>query len=520
MAMKSGNANRQKMINLMYLVFIAMLALNVSSEVLDGFAKVEQSLKLSITSTEMQNQLLRDEMKQAYQANPKKVGVWFQKSLDLTTQTDSLYNYIQLLKVKIACATDGDDANVDSLVKKDYLGASEEVMLSPLTKRGQTLRLRIGAYAHLLDSLLPNSKAKQSLIALFKTSNEKTSSNRASWEERTFNGMPSASAITLLTKMQADLRYTEGYVYSSLMKSIDQGDIRVNKLSALVVPDSKIVLRGTPYKAQIILSSIDSTQSPEVFVNGEILSKESKGYYTRGTSKLGKFSVKGYIDAKSPSGEVQRTPFESEYQVIEPMVSVAPTLMNVLYAGIDNELKIAVPGVSMSQVSARLSGSGSLVRKGNFWLLRPKKVGETVKVSVFAKLANGKNTLMGSSELKVRALPAPSPYIALKTSDGKTKRFKGGRISKRELIAAGGVKAAIDDGLVDFKYEVLKFQLISHDSMGNALLEVSKGAKFSNRQLTKIRNIRRGKRLYITGIIARGADGIERRISSLDLIIN
>ncbi len=519
MAFNSGNPNRQKMINLMYIVFIAMLALNVSSEVLDGFAKVEKSLKLSIASTEMQNSLLRSEMKQAYQANPTKVEQWYQKGLKLTTQTDSLFDYIQYLKVEIARETDGDDANVDSLERQDYLGASEEVMLSPFTKRGEVLKGRINDYSKLLDSLLPNSEAKEKLIALFETKKSNENS-RASWEEQTFEGMPSASAITLLTKMQSDLRYTEGYVYSSLMKQIDAGDIRVNKLTALVVPESKVVLRGTPYKAQIILSSIDSTQSPDIFVNGASLAQEQKGYYTANTSKLGEFSVQGYIDAKAPSGEVQRTPFKSQYRVIEPMISVAPTLMNVLYAGINNELKITVPGVSMSDVSATLSGSGSLTRKGNFWIIKPTKVGEQVKVSVFAKMANGKNTLMGHSELRVRALPDPSPYIALTTADGKPKRFKGGKISKRELIAAGGVKAAIDDSLVDFAYEVVKFQLISIDSMGNALPEMSQGSKFSPRQLDKIRNTRRGKRLFITQITARGADGIERHIPALELIIN
>ncbi len=519
MAFNSGNANRQKMINLMYIVFIAMLALNVSSEVLDGFAKVEQSLKLSIASTEIQNELLGGEMRQAYQANPTKVGTWYEKGEHLSEQTDSLFSYIQFLKLEIARATDGDNANVDSLEKQDYLGASEEVMLNPLSKRGKVLKKQLNTYAMLLDSLLPNSQAKETVLALFDTNSSKAK-DRISWEEQTFGGMPSASAITLLTKMQADLRYTEGYVYSSLMKQIDAGDIRVNKLSALVVPESKVVLRGTPYKAQIILSSIDSTQSPDIFVNGQTLSKEAKGNYSVNTNKLGQFAVEGYIDAKAPSGEVQRTPFKSDYRVIEPMVSVAPTLMNVLYAGINNELKITVPGVPMSQVSAKLSGSGTLTRKGDFWIIKPSKVGENIKVLVYATMLNGKSTLMGQSELRVRALPDPSPYIALTTADGKPKRFKGGRISKRELISAGGVKAAIDDSLIDFAYQVLKFQLISFDSMGNALPEQSQGAKFSSRQLDKIRNTARGKRLYITEIIARGGDGIERRIPSLELIIN
>ncbi len=518
MAANLGNPNRQKMINLMYIVLIALLALNVSSEVLDGFAKVEQSLKLSIASTEAQNTTLKGEMLQIYQNNPIKVGPWFNKSVELSQKTDSLYRYIQFLKEAIAQATDGDDADVNQLKKSDYLGASEEVMLNPITHRGAKLKNDLKVYSSVIDSLLPNGESKNLLMALFATSDNQNDEFRL-WEERTFEGMPSASAITLLTKMQADLRYTEGYIYTELIKSVDEGEIRVNKLSALVVPESKIVLRGSPYQAQIILSSIDSTQTPSVYVNGTSLSPEKKGFYSIRTNKVGTFPVKGYIEAKTPTGEVQRTSFESEYCVIEPMFSVAPTMMNVLYAGIQNELKITVPGVEMNRVSASLVGSGSLQRKGNFWLVKPTKVGEHVKISVYAQMASGGKSLMGQSELRVRALPDPSPFLELKLKGSATKRFKGGQISKQQILSAGGVKAAIDDSLVDFAYEVLRFQLISFDSMGNALPENSVGWKFSSRQIQKIKSARRGKRLFITNIIARGADGIERQIPALDLTI-
>ncbi len=516
MASISGNPNRQKMINLMYLVFIALLALNVSSEVLDGFAKVDQSLKLSIASTEAQTNRLKNEMQLVYQANPQKVGVWYEKGVKLSEKTDSLFHYIQYLKEEIAVATDGSNADVDDLEKQDYLGASEEVMLSPISKQGEKLRIQINEYTLLLDNLLPDSNSKALLLKLFATENN---DDNKLWEERTFEGMPSASAITLLTKMQADLRYAEGNVYETLIDNIDHGEIRVNKLTALVVPESKVILKGSPYKAQIILSSVDSTQVPSIYVNGSMLDESQKGSYNIIPNKVGDYSIEGYIDAKSPSGEIQRTPFQSSYQVIEPMVSVAPVMMNVLYAGIDNELKITVPGVEMNRVSATLSGSGILQRKGSLWTIKPSKIGEVVKVSVYAKQSDGKQCLMGTSELRVRALPDPTPYIAITTSDGKVKRFKGGRISKQELLKAGGISAAIDDSLIDFNYKVLKFQLISHDSMGNALLETSNGSRFSERQISKIRSAKSGKHLFITEIIAQGPDGVKSHIPALELNI-
>ena len=96
------NSPRQKMINLMYLVFIAMMALNVSSEVLDGFELVEGSLRTSIDNTSTRNEIVTEELKAYYQTNPEKVREWYEKGTKVKEASDSLYNYVQDLKVRIA----------------------------------------------------------------------------------------------------------------------------------------------------------------------------------------------------------------------------------------------------------------------------------------------------------------------------------------------------------------------------------------------------------------------------------
>ena len=96
------NSPRQKMINLMYLVFIAMMALNVSSEVLDGFELVQDSLRTSIENATHRNEIVAAELSSAYQSNPEKVREWYQKSAAVKQRSDSLYNYIQDLKQRIA----------------------------------------------------------------------------------------------------------------------------------------------------------------------------------------------------------------------------------------------------------------------------------------------------------------------------------------------------------------------------------------------------------------------------------
>lgn len=103
------NSPRQKMINLMYLVFIAMMALNVSSEVLDGFELVEGSLRTSIDNTSTRNEIVTEELKAYYQTNPEKVREWYEKGTKVKEASDSLYNYVQDLKVRIAQIADGKE---------------------------------------------------------------------------------------------------------------------------------------------------------------------------------------------------------------------------------------------------------------------------------------------------------------------------------------------------------------------------------------------------------------------------
>ena len=109
------NSPRQKMINLMYLVFIAMMALNVSSEVLDGFELVEGSLRTSIDNTSTRNEIVTEELKAYYQTNPEKVREWYEKGTKVKEASDSLYNYVQDLKVRIAQIADGKDADVNNI---------------------------------------------------------------------------------------------------------------------------------------------------------------------------------------------------------------------------------------------------------------------------------------------------------------------------------------------------------------------------------------------------------------------
>ena len=123
---------------------------------------------------------------------------------------------------------------------------------------------------------------------------------------------------------------------------------------------------------------------------------------------------------------------------------------------------------------------------------------------------------MGQATFKVRKLPDPTPYIIVGTD-----RFKGGRLAKASLMGAGGIKAAIDDGLLDIEFRVTGFEAVFFDNMGNAVPMVSNGASFSERQKDAFRKLSRGRRFYISRVTAVGPDGISRNLpSSMEIIVN
>lgn len=514
------NSPRQRMINLMYLVFIAMMALNVSSEVLDGFELVEGSLRTSIDNTSHRNEIVAGELDAYYQTNPEKVQAWYDKGKQVKQSSDSLYNYVQELKVRIVKEADGEKGDVLNIEYKDNLEAASSVMLSPVNGEGKKLRQSIETYRVLMGEMVEDSAKTRVLEAnLSTTPPRKAGMNNLTWEEALFENMPVAAAVTLLTKLQSDIRYAEGEVLSNLLSSVDVGDYRVNQITAQVIPQSQIVMRGSQYKANIVLSAVDSTKRPTVYVNGKELPYESQGMFAVNTGATGTFPVKGYIELPGSDGSVMRREFESEYFVTEPSATVAPTLMNVLYAGIANPIRIAVPGVPSGNVTATMT-NGTLSRKGDLWEARPTKVGTEAIVSVQAKMADGRSLEMAKTSFRVRALPDPLPFIEYKDPNGNVRKFKGGLLAKRSLVEADGILAAIDDDLLDVKYTVLRFELTFFDSMGNAIPEVSDGTNFSQRQKDYIRRLSKGKRFYITRVVAKGPDGIERTIPTIEVIVN
>ena len=508
------------MINLMYIVLTAMLALNVSSDVLDGFVQVEDGLARTNASVGRRNDAIYSQLEAFTQQNPEKGTPWLTKASDVRRQAADLYSLVDSLKLAIVIEADGPDGNPSDINRRDDLEAAAVVMLSPGSKGGAVLHEAMDSYRDFITTLIPDSVKRNSISEALSTAPfmRPGTVTPQLWEEAKFENQPVVAAVTLLTKLQNDIRYAEGEALTNLLAAVDAGDVRVNEINAFVIPQSRMVMRGGKYSANIVLAAVDTTARPEIFVAGKKLSND-QGLYEFVTSSTGTFDYNGYLEVTHGDGTSTRHPFSSSYTVMEPTATVSATMMNVLYAGIDNPMSISVPGVPMNAVNATMT-NGTLTRKGDTWIARPAKVGENVTMTVTATI-DGRPQTVATSTFRVRKLPDPVAFISYTGSNGVKERYKGGKpISKTLLTSAPGIDAAIDDDMLNIDFQVLGFETVFFDQMGNAIPEVSQGPNFSQRQKDQFKRLSRGKRFYISRIRAKGPDGIERVLSPVEVIVN
>ncbi len=512
---------RQKMINLMYIVLTAMLALNVSSDVLNGFRQVEDGLGRSTANALQQNANLYQKLADFNTQNPEKGGVWYKKSLELQEETGILYNYIDSLKTVIVKKADGKDGDVHNIVHEDDLEAASFIMLSPAQRQGAKLRERIDNYRELVSGMVTDSIKRANIENYLSTTIHTVSVTQSPnlWETTYFENMPVIAAVTILTKIQNDVLNAENEALHTLITNIDEGDVRVNQITAFVIPNSKNIIRGGKYSANIVLAAIDSTQLPAIYINGKQLPAENNGLYEVICGSTGIFDFNGYLEVPRGDGTMTRHDFASSYTVVEPSATISATMMNVLYAGIENPISISVPGIPNHAIQASMT-NGTLTRQGDNWVAKPAKVGQEAVITVTATM-DGRSQTVANTTFRVRQLPDPTPFITYKDANGYDQRYKGGKpFAKRLLLAAPGIQAAIDDDLLNVTYRVLRFQTVFFDSMGNAMPENSEGANFSQRQKDRFRSLSRGKRFYISNVRAVGPDGIERDLSPIEVIVN
>lgn len=327
----------------MYVVLMAMLAMNVSTEVLNGFSIVEEGLVRSTSNAAKENDGIYKDFDSQMKSNPKKVRVWYAKAQEVKKMSDELYNFAEELKIAIVKEADGADGDVHNVQNKEDLEAAAQVMLAPGRAKGPKLQKMIEDFRYRAVNMLNDERLKKIITDNLNTEvSPKAKALGKNWQEYMFEQMPVAAAVTLLSKLQNDVRYAEGEILHTLVSNIDVKDIRVNKLSAFVIPEAKTIIRGERFSAQIVMAAIDTTQQPQIYIGGRQVQLRNNTYEFI-TGKTGDFTLTGYMTMLDGGGQVIRRDFSQKYTVVDPSATVSADLMNVLYAGYSNPISVSIP---------------------------------------------------------------------------------------------------------------------------------------------------------------------------------
>lgn len=531
---------RQKLINMMYLVLIAMLALNVSNEVLDAFVLVDEGLMETTTRSEAKNEIVYDDFERQAVLNPEKVGVWKEKADQVKAESDSLVNYMQGLKISIVQLAEGknteairEDGSIDgsAIEAKENMDFAAQLMIE--RRNGEVLKGKINHYREFLESLVDEGHPElfDNFDEMLRTADlpANKEGTRATWESHYFENIPLMAALTNLSKLQGDVRNAESDILQYLMSQVDLGAFKFNKLEAIVRASSDYVLVGQEYQAQVIMAAYDSTNTPTVYVgpwrqktlpngvidyemigsNDSIQVQSGRGIYQRTSSTPGNFTWSGLVQLRNADGTYTRRPFRADYQVGTPNAVISATKMNVLYVGVDNPVTATVSGVPNENISVRID-NGTITRApGGGYIVRPREAGKTATITLSA-LVGGTQKTMGTMLFRVKEVPDPVAKIGDK---------KGGIIDKATLAAQIALQAELEYFDFDMRFTITEFK-VSGLVDGFLQEKSSKSARLTAEQKALINSLSRNSKVYFEDIKAQAPDGSVRELAPMQFRIN
>ncbi len=530
---------RQRMIGMMYLVLTALLALNVSKEIINAFVTVNASLEVTNRNFADKNAQTYLAFEQAMTNDAAKAKPYYDRAKVAGTLSDSLIAYIEGIKDEVIIKVEKLDPNtpkdkitaVQDIGKKDdydtpttYMNGSEN---DGRGHKATELRQKLIEYkANMLANLAPKDTARfrSRFEELLNTDDPKVViDKKRTWEMAVFYHNPTVAVITLLTKFQSDVKIAEAEVISHLLRDIDLGDFKFNALQARVIAPTSYVLLGQEYKADVFLAAFSTTSDPEIFVGavdtasksikgeGRLLEVEGGiGRYVDRPSTEGLKKWGGIIKIKKPDNTYESYPFTAEYIASKPSAVVSLDKMNVLYIGVDNPVSISVPGVANENVTAGISGAGGSLSKagGASYVAKVAAVGEA-NISITANL-EGKQTPMGTFKYRVKRVPDPVAMIA---------NTKGGNVAKNILLAQTAVIPVMENFDFELFFRVTSFKM-TYIPRGKDLIEMdSNNNLITGGMKSALSNARPGDKVYFEYIRAVGPDGTTRQLSAVNFTI-
>ncbi|TYR32663.1 gliding motility protein GldM [Sphingobacterium phlebotomi] len=504
---------RQRMINILYLVLLALLALNVPNSILDAFKNINDSLEASKTNVDNSvEQLFAAFESTKLKEEPERAKPIYEQAKQARAVVDELDQYINALKQEFEKQGGGYDEDTGDLVRRENADIAPHLMING--KRGTELKEKINSTREKLLSLLSEADRKSVSFSLEAQDPERSTNGKRKWEEVNFgSGTPLTAAMTTLTKIQVDAQNAESDVVKLILGKMDQAVVNLDKFAAVAVAPTSYLIQGQPYTAEVFLTASDSKSQPAITVNGTPLNVvDGKGVYTAPTNQEGVFKWSGVINVKQTDGTVKeyRTP-EQIYQVARPSAVVSPDKMNVLYIGVSNPLSVSAPGTPTDKIRVSLNGGGGkLSGSGGKYNATVSSPG-TATVSVSAEVAPGKVQTLSTTEFRVKRIPDPIAKFG-----GKT----GGNMATVAIKAQNAVFATLDNFDFDAKFKVTKFSLIIAKPRADAIVLSTNGGTLSSSMKTALNGIVPGTRVIFDNIIAVGPDGSPRQLNAVALTAN
>lgn len=491
---------RQRLVNMMYLVLIALLALNVSNEVLNAFRTVKESLENTTSSFAITAENTMSAFESSMENDPEKTKPFYDKARLAQQYTKELYDYIEGLKKEIENEV-GIDEETGYIKAPGDLDVVNQVLLpSAKETKGAVLKAKIRETKKKLLALVPEKDRSKVSIAL---SAEDPARGARKWEHIMFESVPATAGLTILSKLQTDAKNAEVEVSRYLLTSISASDFKFDVLEPAVVAPTSYVLTGQPYEAQIFLTASSSTQQPDVLVNGQKLPVQgNKAIFSATHSTPGIYEYAGTIRVQGPDGSIEEYPFRQSYQVSAPTAVVSADKMNVLYIGVDNPISVSVPGIPRESIRASIN-SGSLSGGNGNYTARVSRAGTAV-ISVSAEVG-GQMRALGNQTFRVRTVPPPIPKFG---------GINSGTLSSSVAKVQPGVFAVLENFDFDMKFTVTRFTFIISRRRTDPFVQTANSNALTPQMKQALNTVAPGDLIAIDDIYVKGGDGTNRKLES------
>jgi gliding motility-associated protein GldM len=515
---------RQKMINMMYLVLTALLALNVSSEILNAFVTVNNSITKSNTVITDKNQMTYASFaeKSKDPQTAAQAALWAPKADAVKKLSGDIFNYIETLKQQLETEAGSHEKDGVKEMNADNLDAATRLMDNQ--GKGKELYERLAAYkAQVIGVLKPeefaSNPAMQAQIKRDIESFQRTipidmnvpksktgtsyTNDPAGWTQSYFHMTPAIAAFTILSKFQNDIKNTESQLIDYCHKNIGEVKLVYNKFQAIATANTAYAMPGDAIEVTAGVGAFSEAAKPRISINGQNmpLTPEGTAIFKQTASGTGEHTINVNIEFNKPDGSVEKVTKVVKYTVGIPSgASVFLEKMNVMYVGVDNPILISGGSVGSEKVRVSFADGSISKASGDRYIAKPSRVG----MSKIVVNADGKNY---EFPMRLKSLPNPTAFVGTK---------KSGALSAAEFKAIGAVIARYEDTDFEAPFRVVSYRL---GAVGGPISQyadaVNEGNRWSGQAAGLVARTGPGSRVFIDNILVVGPDGKQREIPGL-----